>query len=73
MRNWNLLAFWKRCGESNFFQFFKSVSSENVQDFEIISTMAKLLKGRVLLVGTVKMMETVEPPFPCRNAGTEYQ
>lgn len=63
---------WKRCSESNFFQLFKSVSFENMQDFEIISTQAELLEGTVPLAETVKVMGSAEPLFPCRNAGIVY-
>lgn len=40
---------------------------------EIISTRAELHEGRVPLTDTVKMIETVEPLFRCRNAGIVYQ
>lgn len=68
-RNWNLLSVWKRRNENNFFQLFKPVSFENVQDFEIFSAQAELLEGRVPLAETVKVLGSVEPLFPCRNAG----
>lgn len=58
------MGFWKRCSENNFFQLFESVSFKNVQDFEIISTRAELVKGRVPLAETVKTMGTEEPLFP---------
>lgn len=49
---------------------FKSVFSENVQDFEMIPYRAKLLKSRVLRAQTVKAMGAV---FQCRNTGIGYQ
>lgn len=67
-RNWNLW-FWKRHKIAILFQLFKSLSSENVQDFEMIHIRAKLLAGRVSLARTVQVIGTVRVHLQCRNPG----